>query len=348
MTVRVDTTNADVGAVYRLWRTYLRSRPDSVRANPLWSAMEREQYEDFDLTRRWIYDSPGLLRHFRPRVLSIEPRGEAYEIRTLYYAEGLEGPYAASNPWALQTVFAQREGGRWVLAGALPRRTSQWDRKQVGSIRYIYPADHPFDVELAGRAATFTDSLAARFNLETPEVTYYLARSPDELAWIIGLDYTLGPTTGRAYAESGLLLSGIGREHYPHELAHLVFRDFDAHPMLEEGVATYAGGVSGLTPAEAFGALGTFLEVNPEVGLADVVADRFVGGDNTAYYAAGAVLVRMAEERGGPEAVKRLLSLSEGEDAAALFGTVAEVLQMDRAQLAEAWRRKAMEYAEAP
>lgn len=195
-TVRVDTTNADVGAVFRLWRDYLRSRPDSVRANPFWSEAEQRQYVDFDLSRKWVYPEPHLLRYFVPRVLSIEPRGDKFEIRTLYLAEGPAGTGGPGEP----------------------------------------------------------------------------------------------------------------------------------------------------SPSEAFRALASVLERSPDLDLPGLLVNRFFGGSTDAYYAAGAGLVRMAEEEGGPDAVKRLLAESSGGTDEDLYRAAAAVLGLEGDQLSEEWRRRVAEY----
>ena len=52
ITVRVDTTDADIKAVYDLWRKFLSSRPYSPIASPLWNQTELKRYRDPYDTRR--------------------------------------------------------------------------------------------------------------------------------------------------------------------------------------------------------------------------------------------------------------------------------------------------------
>ena len=98
ITVRVDTTDADIKAVYDLWRKFLSSNPDSAIDSSLWNQKELKRYSDPYAARSWIYNSERIIKSFPPLLLSIEKEGKFYVIRTLYYSEGLEEPYKGSNP----------------------------------------------------------------------------------------------------------------------------------------------------------------------------------------------------------------------------------------------------------
>ena len=108
ITVRVDTPDADIKAVYELWRKFLSSNPDSAIDTSLWNKKEVKRYGDAYAARNWIYNSQNIIKSFPPLLLSIEKEGKFYAIRTLYYSEGLEEPYKSSNPWALQTMYARK------------------------------------------------------------------------------------------------------------------------------------------------------------------------------------------------------------------------------------------------
>src|SRR5574341_40834 len=164
MTVRVDTTKAEIREVLRLFENYLNSRPDSLYANPFWSEKDKSRRHDFYSARAWIYSSKDILYAFPPRILSVEKEGQYYVIRTLYYQEGLEGPYSGSNPWAVQRLYAGKENGEWRLFDPLYIITSQWPRRQIGKINYIYSPNHSFNQELAQKQADFIDSVTQIFN----------------------------------------------------------------------------------------------------------------------------------------------------------------------------------------
>ena len=104
---RVDTTKNEIKEIATLWTNYLNSEPDKISDNPYWNEEEKLRYKDFDFSRSLLYQFPSnqLLRNFKPKILSIEKEGDHYGIRTMYSADGLEGEYRKSNPWAIQKVY---------------------------------------------------------------------------------------------------------------------------------------------------------------------------------------------------------------------------------------------------
>src|SRR6059058_2032005 len=85
----------------------------------------------------------------------------------------VSGPEQDIQPLAVYRVFATREGGRWVLANALPRLTQRWQRETIGRITFVFPPTHRFVRARAEATAAFVDSLAHAFpyRLRRPLVT---------------------------------------------------------------------------------------------------------------------------------------------------------------------------------
>lgn len=137
---RVDTTKNEIKEIVTLWTSYLNSEPDKISDNPYWNEEEKLKYRDFDFSRSLLYQVPSnqLLRDFTPKILSIEREGDHYGIRTIYSADGLEGEYRKSNPWAIQKIYAVRENNQWRLKNSLPIITKNWNRKTIGKITFIY------------------------------------------------------------------------------------------------------------------------------------------------------------------------------------------------------------------
>src|SRR5689334_23084295 len=154
---RVDTTKNEIKEISTLWTNYLSAEPDKISDNPYWNEEEKLKYKDFDFSRSLLFKSPSsqLLRQFKPKILSIEKEGEYYAIRTIYSADGLDGEYRKSDPWAIQKVYAVRENNQWRLKNALPIISQHWNRKTVGKITFIYPPDHTFNEESAVKANDF-------------------------------------------------------------------------------------------------------------------------------------------------------------------------------------------------
>src|SRR5688500_15203661 len=107
----VDTNNAEVKQILDLWISFLGSTPDSAYDNPHWNAKEKSEYgfEYFDFAGRSLFanlTARELVDNYKPTVLSIYKVGDHYEIRTLFYAEGLPPESEGSNPPAIIRVAA--------------------------------------------------------------------------------------------------------------------------------------------------------------------------------------------------------------------------------------------------
>lgn len=345
MAPRVDTSHAEVKQVYQLWRSYLSAQPDSIYDNPYWLEAEKERYTDFDISRRWTYGytlASGRNAHevfgLSPRVLSIEEDEDGlYAIRTLY-APDTSKPYEI---YSLQRVYADQKNGKWKLRNALSILTEDWERIRVGSLRYVYPPGYDFDREKAERSAAFIDSLEQKFDLpETEPITYYIGRDYNEMAKICGLDYGWDGNTGRAYYENRQIFVGTASERYPHEIAHIVVGgEYELHPLISEGLATYLGGFGKRSFQELVG------PVADRVGKKGLTLEDMFGGQGMkpgTYYAGGAVLVKAIHEEGGRKTLTSFLSRAESESA--VYEALSELIAIERSEAGQWWKSKLMEY----
>lgn len=107
---RVDTSNIEVREILDLWINYLNSTPDIIKDNPHWNEEEKSKYTDFDFSRRFLYQfsSKHLLNYYKPTILSIEKENNYYSIRTIFFADNLDGVYRNSNPWCITKLYAKR------------------------------------------------------------------------------------------------------------------------------------------------------------------------------------------------------------------------------------------------
>jgi hypothetical protein len=267
-----------VPEILEAWEQYLLSDAHLQAPTSLWSTAEQESWPGYDLTAGLAYIGT------RATVLDIRPRDAAtpdeFVVSTLFTS--LQGSEQRVRPVALTRVFAVREEGRWVFSGAIHRLTEGWSAETVGSITFRFPADYPFDRAGAEGAVTFADSLSAALELPPLEdVTYFVARSPDELHRMMGLDWTL-PGMGHGYALpwNRLLLNGnpdFG-EANRHELTHLVLGPVlglgRTHGAVNEGMATWLGGSMGMTFSEVIREYAAYLRDHPATTLDAVLAGR--------------------------------------------------------------------------
>lgn len=342
---RVDTTQAEIKEIITLWTNYLNSEPDKISDNPYWNEAEKLKYEDFDFSRRALYQIPAdqLLREYTPKILSIEKEGDYYGIRTMYSADGLEGEYRTSNPWAIQKLYAVRENNQWRLKNALPIITSNWNRKTVGKITYIYPPDHKFNQALAVKANTFCNQIKNEFHFPDWEpFDYYITQSGDELGRLLNFDFfAAGYTTGIGFNEKRILFSGFGSEYYPHEFIHLIVSKFDRHGLMEEGFATWKGGQAGKTFEATAKTFANELAKNDTVTFEDVV-DRTWGWQYLAFYTTGAILCNAAYQKGGVPLVNALLQIPNDRDK--LIENLCRVFEMKENDWNDFWRKESMKF----
>jgi hypothetical protein len=340
----VDTTGVPYHEIFELWRAYLSSRPSCMRPSPLWSESERMGFPSRDLLCGFVYQG---FRDFT--VVALAPAvglDSTYLIRTLVASIADSG--RSVLPLALYRVYAVREGGRWVLANALPRLTRRWRHETVGRIRFVFPPTHRFSRRRAEVSARFVDSLARAFEVPPPDsITYVFTDDFRETLLADGLDFfPLGSDTagGRAGGPNLVLIgsSKLG-EAYLHELGHVVLRPFfDAHRaagLVQEGMVTWAGGSAGLDFRALMPGLARYLDAHPDVTLEHVMADppRREGTLDVGYDGLAA-LCRMVFDAGGLAGLRALADA--GRDPAAVVGAAARVLRVEPGDLDRLWRAR--------
>lgn len=349
VTYMVDTVSAEHKEVLDLWRSYLASRPQDFDAKPQWSKAEQDRWKLFDLAGGFTYPSDADVAASRATVFQIAPArsGDSaeYVIRTLF-----------TRPDNLQTerrtfmhrVYAMRENGRWVLSNAMLRTTADWKQTTIERITYVHPPEHVVDSARARMAMRFVDSLAAVFDApKPPAITYYLARSPEEVFRIIGIDFYLPGS--RAYTNVGnyLVFSGVPKigEFYAHELTHMVLGwvlpRLGAPQVLDEALAIWLGGAREMTWPEVKRELATELLRDSSWTLDRILEDR----PAHAIYrlSAAASLLELAHQRGGMAALKVALNPQRKRGVPDLVEGTALALKVRRSAVEAMWRQSVLE-----
>src|SRR5437899_6608594 len=229
----------------------------------------------------------------------------------------VSGPEQDIQPLAVYRVFATREGGRWVLANALPRLTQRWQRETIGRITFVFPPTHRFVRARAEATAAFVDSLAHAFAVPPPPpIGYYFTDDLGETLAAAGLEFfPLGSDTvgGRSDALDHLVFIGSSSngEGYRHELAHVVLWPFlaslNAAGLVQEGLMTWVGGAPGRDFKDLMPGLEQHLDAHADITLAGILTKpppRI--GTLDIGYAGLAVVCQMAYECGGPAGIRRL------------------------------------------
>lgn len=304
-------------AVRQVWDEYLASKNGQFAAHagtpsPLWSASEQAQWPMYDLAGFYLPDQSV------PEVLSVTPVNSAvdsaYQIVTRFWPASPMPRDSSTQPVLTMTVYARREGARWVLANALPYMTSSWTRETRGRIDYRVAPGRRFDPTKAERAALFVDSLASALGVPAPpRIDYYVAETVDQAMEILGAyeHQRFDPTGGFAKPVNAQVFSGnpeLGEE-YRHELTHIlllpIIRDGSTSLLASEGVPTWLGGTAGRDFQGAVRHLATHLKAHPTLDLDALVHDMSLSPEFR--NAAGAVLAQMVHEAGGGDALREYL-----------------------------------------
>lgn len=346
---RVDTSKQEIREIVELWRNYLSSKPDSIYNNPYWNEAEKMKFDDFDFTRSSIYQIPSaqLLNYYTPTVLSVEKEGKYFAIRTLFYAEGLDGIYKKSNPWCITKLYATKENYSWKIQNAISIVTETWNRTTIGKITFVYPPEHNFNQKLAEKANKFCDSIALKFQLpDWKPFDMYITRNADELGKLLGFEFFFaGYSTGRSMNEERVLLGGTDSEYYPHEFIHMIDGTKQIHGIVEEGFATWAS--DQLSSETTFNtgtkALAKALAKNDTVKLNDIVNKKW-GLQNASlyYYSTGGIICKLIYNKGGVQALKKLLITPPDNDK--LIQIICELLKIKTVDLDELLRAEILKY----
>lgn len=320
--------------VVRLWKQYLLNEAGSLRPTDAWSAAEQKLWPAYDLTTGTAYKGfPATILDVRP---SVEDSTE-FVIRTLFASA--TGDAHDVRPIALTTVYATRENDRWVLSNALPRRTRDWHRTNVGRFTFVVEGREVNRVR-AQRTIAFADSIAAMFGVPPLErITYYVARNTESLHRAMGIEWTFG-AMGGGYAITGnnVVLSGnaFGEENR-HEIVHMVLSPIVAerrtHGLIAEGIPNYFGGSVGLPYRDLVAHYATYLTANPHITLDAVLAQ---GSIDVGWNPAGAVLVDLIYRAGGADALQQLLRSGRSSDE--LKATVTRLLGITWPDVERRWK----------
>jgi hypothetical protein len=313
---RIDSIpRPEIAPIMRLWVNYLNSRPDSIYDNPYWNSDEKNKYKDFDFSRVNIfqggYKSYEVFNYWKPYVLTIEPVGKKYSIRTIFIADTVKGEASGSKVWCSLIVYAKKEKDKWVLENAIYEVTRTWKHSQYGYIDYIYPPEYRFNKYNAQKSIYFCDSIIQKFSFAPPEpFKYYVTNSQDEMGMLEGFEfYFAGCTTGKG--REHMLLSGNGNEYYPHELIHLIVpKNAERNWMINEGFAVWLGD-SKADSVKYNKSLSVFANdfcVSDTIDFKTVLNKKLPWNYYNPDYPAGAILCIIVYDRKGVKGINALLS----------------------------------------
>lgn len=350
----IDTTDTDVRDIVSLVRAYLAKPDSSARSRGLWSTAT-----DFD--RRVGDVTTDAYQGFAATIVGVLPDGpgnDAYIVKVLYATA--DSTRRRIMPLALQRLYAVRESGGpfgFRLAGALPRVTSQWERRSKDGMTFWYAPGQKPSVARIAHATTFVDSVAKLFGVPAPaRLDVYVTASLDEVKRAMGFDFFVEASArGGLALPSNIILSGdpdIG-EAYLHEIVHVVLGPhlLSNSWLFGEGVATWLGGSQRRTPRQMYALLRQYQETRPTLTLANFLGedppDAGGQGWSDAKRATGALVVDTIYRRGGIPALRAFALLRPDTLAGALPAHLG-LASADPAALDRWWRSEAERASRTP
>lgn len=324
----IDTTTSPTREIVAVVLSYYRLAHPGRQPTPLWSQDEQARFPYYDLTADLLY------QQFPATIVEVTPVSEdstTWVVKTLFARADSDG--ADIQPLGLQRLYARRTGDTWQLHGALAVLTQGWRARPIGRITYNFDPAYPFNEARAHEANRFVDSVAAVLGVAPPvAIHYYLSNSFEAMRRLQGFDWSLSRSMvgAQAIPEDQLLFCGspIHGEVFRHELVHLVLAAYGPartrNRLIEEGIATWlGGGMRGPNYSAYLRLLASYLAAHPDVTLRELLSS--FGGDDSPYYATGAMVADVVFHRGGLPALQRLLQIGTTTDQllAALPGELA-------------------------
>lgn len=343
---RVDLGNVSVVRALDVWKLYVGTRYVDSAVYDGWYDPFGDRFTE-DMYDCWLPRGVSGTADLYSVVLSAEPEDDYVVLRTLWYRRVAGDLYPATIAITRTYVLL---GGDGVVRLCNPVVMAMRGMKQrsVGGLSYVIDKDYKLNYAAAERMVDYCDSLSALYDVEDIRESYFvIARSRDELASLCGVEYFASPPIGLAYPKSRLMLSSLGNEWYPHEMAHIVFRQFSgSHPFLFEGLAVFVGGSINDSYKELIQKAGQELrqrKVQPE--LKEIMGNPVA--ESLLYYAIAGLIIHRIYEAKGASGVKKLLTEVTGST------TIEEVIYVidkkyDRADysISNSWYNTLLMYAD--
>lgn len=343
---RVDLGNVSVVRALDVWKLYVGTRYVDSAVYEGWYDPFGDRFTE-DMYDCWLPKGVSGTADLYSVVLSAEPEDDYVVLRTLWYRRVAGDLYPATIAITRTYVLLSGDGVA-RLCNPVVMAMRGMKQRSVGGLSYVIDKDYKLNYAAAERMVDYCDSLSALYDVEDIRESYFvIARSRDELASLCGVEYFASPPIGLAYPKSRLMLSSLGNEWYPHEMAHIVFRQFSgSHPFLFEGLAVFVGGSINDSYKELIQKAGQELrqrKVQPE--LKEIMGNPVA--ESLLYYAIAGLIIHRIYEAKGASGVKKLLTEVTGST------TIEEVIYVidkkyDRADysISNSWYNTLLMYAD--
>lgn len=324
ITARVDTSKVAIKKVYRLYKQYMNSTPDSLYLNPNWNAAENEYFVkkykvNADRSVFQLYNfqmAKDFLQYYQPKVIQIDSVAtNRYQIMTKFEAPNPPEGYEQHSFHSIVKLYAVRDSkGVFKLENSRNYDIRNWKKHQYQFIKYIVHPDCKFDKREADKAVLFCEQLCKRFNLKVKPFTYYVLPNPDALGKLSNFEFWTYALGGYTDTKMDEIYTSLGNLNFPHEFVHLLFPMKETRPsIVTEGLASWLAGPGYLETFDSSLILvSKAFQKREKVTLEDIMNYNFrFEFDNNILYVTGGVICKMVYEKCGKKGIWELLAADD-------------------------------------
>lgn len=346
ITPRVNVTLPSINSALKVWKEYIATRYSDTAQSPEWYDPFLEENCE-DIYDAWLPKGKEATKNLYTMILSAEPEKEFVVIKTLWFRRDSTHHYPETIAITKTHILIDEEIAP-RLCNPLSINTEELKKRRVKRLTYVVPPEYKLNYAAAERMMSFCDSISALYDVQDiTETQFVVTNSKDELARLCGLEYFISPPIGLAYPLSRRLVSSLGNEWYPHEMAHIIFRQFEnTHPFLFEGLAVFIGGSINDSYKELVQKAAHDLRNRKDIPSLATIIDKPIE-ESMLHYAIAGVLMHRVFESGGASAVKKLLSeTSETTTYNELMYLIdkKDIKNMD--STSDSWKKIVLEYAD--
>ena len=294
----LDTSEAFNRDAIACLRRFLVNKLNEDAPNDYWYVQDLTKYGGvYPELLAAEFDEVGDLRNW-PTLLTIEPT-DSTEQRLLTVRWATEDSLGTAT--RVRYVFdflARRTTDGVRLSFPIAYNTRNWERHDVGQVRYVVSPQHRFSPEQAAEQQREIERLSRFFEVDPFPITYYSFESAMDLFRAKG--YQQHPLmhvfpTGGMVDEGNNVYSGNDKDIYTHELVHLFVRKrFAAAPdLLNEGIATLLGGSVEKDYVWHRANMARYLNEHPDLDLSahiNTYEQELIDGETSVPYVVGALL----------------------------------------------------------
>lgn len=290
--------NSDIEEITNVWHNYLRSN-----SKQYWKQDEVKALENFNIQNMpGILNPPLLNWKLNNRILSVvNISNNKYILKSAFFNNDLE-------IFALTNVVVEKINAEFKLSNYIYHYTQDWNVKQKGNIKYIYNPSYKIANSEIKSAEQFYKKLCEVFNINSQQVTYFIAEDCDDIYTMLGYDFFIskGAGTECGYFESQnnfVFVTNKGGANHYHELTHFINKFYpNANDLLLTGISAYISKDKAHfgKPLEYHAKrIDNYLKANPEIDLSNPFDFYFMDEETNPQYVIGALLCDLIIERKG-------------------------------------------------